>query len=177
MNFSSISTARSAAVALVVSGIAFFGISSMAYAQGNNTSGQSGYKKEAPGDYSDKDDRIQGHTGEGYGNPTEKGRATEKKSQQGGSGRYDKETPGDYSDKNDPIQGHTGEGYGNSTQKGGATNKRSQQGGSGRYDKEAPGDYSDRKDHIEGHTGEPYPAMDSSRKGRESSEKRNTKNQ
>ena len=66
MNFSSISTARSAAAALVVSGIAFFGISVMAYAQGNNTSGQSGYKKEAPGDYSDKNDCIQGHTGEPY---------------------------------------------------------------------------------------------------------------
>ena len=66
MNFSSISTARSAAVALVVSGIAFFGISVMAYAQGNNTSGQSGYKKEDPGDYSDKNDPIQGHTGEPY---------------------------------------------------------------------------------------------------------------
>lgn len=66
MNFSSISTARSAAVALVVSGIAFFGISSMAYAQGNNASGQSGYKKEVPGDYSDKNDPIQGHTGEPY---------------------------------------------------------------------------------------------------------------
>ena len=66
MNFSSISTARSAAVALVVSGIAFFGISGMAYAQGNNTSGQSGYKKEDPGDYSDKNDPIQGHTGEPY---------------------------------------------------------------------------------------------------------------
>jgi hypothetical protein len=132
MNFSSISTAPSAAVAVVVSGIAFFGISSMAYAQGNNASGQSGYKKEAPGDYSDKNDRIQGHTGEGYGNSPEKD---------------------------------------------GAKKKRSQQGGSGRYDKEAPGDYSDRKDHIEGHTGEPYSAKDSSRKGRESSEKRNTRNQ
>ena len=38
----------------------------MAYAQGNNTSGQSGYKKEDPGDYSDKNDPIQGHTGEPY---------------------------------------------------------------------------------------------------------------
>jgi len=66
VNFSSISTARSAAVALVVSGIAFFGISGMAYAQGNNTSEQSGYKKEDPGDYSDKNDPIQGHTGEPY---------------------------------------------------------------------------------------------------------------
>src|SRR5690242_12310305 len=103
MNFSSISTARSAAVALVVSGIAFFGISSMAYAQGNNVSGQSGYKKEAPGDYSDKNDRIQGHTGEGYGNSPEKSGATKKRSQREGSGRYDKEAPGDYSDKNDPI--------------------------------------------------------------------------
>jgi hypothetical protein len=66
VNFSSISTARLAAVALVVSGIAFFGIYGMAYAQGNNTSGQSGYKKEDPGDYSDKNDPIQGHTGEPY---------------------------------------------------------------------------------------------------------------
>lgn len=104
MNFSSILTVRSAAVALVVSGIAFFGISGMAYAQGNNTSGQSGYKKEDPGDYSDKNNPIHGHTGEGYGNSTEKGGATKKRSQQEGSGRYEKEDPGDYSDKNDPIQ-------------------------------------------------------------------------
>ena len=83
----------------------------MAYAQGNDTSGQSGYKKEDPGDYSDKNDPIRGHTGEGYGNSTEKSGATKKQSQQGGSGRYKKEDPGDYSDKNDPIQGHTGEPY------------------------------------------------------------------
>jgi hypothetical protein len=104
----------------------------MAYAQGNNMSGQSSYKKEDPGDYSTKNDPIQSHTGEGYGNSTEKSGATKKQSQQGGSGRYDKEDPGDYSAKNDPIQGHTGE---------------------------------------------PYSEKGSSVKGKESSEKRNTKNQ
>ena len=66
MPFSSISTTRSAVVALIVSGIAFLESLGMAYAQGNNTSGQSGYKKEDPGDYSDKNDPIQGHTGEPY---------------------------------------------------------------------------------------------------------------
>ena len=39
------------------------------------------------------------------------------------------------------------------------------------------GDYSDKNDPIQGHTGEPYSEKGSSIKGKESSEKRNTKNQ
>lgn len=66
MKFSSISTMRSAASALIVAGTVFLGVSGIAYAQGYSASGQSGNKKENPADYTDKKDPIQGHTGEPY---------------------------------------------------------------------------------------------------------------
>jgi hypothetical protein len=111
MKFSSISTVRSSASALVLAGTVFLGVSGIAHAQGSNTSGQGGYNKENPADYTDKKDPIKGHTGEGYGSPTEKSKAGSTKRSEQGSGRYDKENPADYTDKKDPIQGHTGEPY------------------------------------------------------------------
>jgi hypothetical protein len=58
MKISSISTVRSAATAMIVCGTVFLGASGMTYAQGNSTSGQSGYKKEDPADYFDRKDHI-----------------------------------------------------------------------------------------------------------------------
>lgn len=73
MKFSSISTVRSSASALIVAGTVFLGVSGIVNAQGGSAAGQT---KENPADYSDKKDPIQGHTGEGYGgNSGDKGKA------------------------------------------------------------------------------------------------------
>jgi hypothetical protein len=73
MKFSSISTVRSSASALIVAGTVFLGVSGIVNAQGGSAGGQT---KENPADYSDKKDPIQGHTGEGYGgNSGDKGKA------------------------------------------------------------------------------------------------------
>src|SRR3982751_6599222 len=109
MKFSSISTVRSSASALVLAGTVFLGISGVANAQGGSAGGQT---KENPADYSDKKDPVEGHTGEGYGGSSDKGKADSTK-----GGKKDKaygqtkENPTDYSDKKDPVQGRTGEGY------------------------------------------------------------------
>ena len=66
MKFSSISTVRSSASALVLAGTVFLGASGIAHAQGGDASGQGGYNKENPADYTDKKDPIKGHTGEPY---------------------------------------------------------------------------------------------------------------
>ncbi len=66
MKFSSISTVRSSASALVLAGTVFLGVSGIAHAQGGDASGQGGYNKENPADYTDKKDPIQGRTGEPY---------------------------------------------------------------------------------------------------------------
>ncbi len=63
MKFSSISTARSSASALVLAATVFLGISGIANAQSGSASGQ----KPNPADHSDKKDPVEGHTGEGYG--------------------------------------------------------------------------------------------------------------
>jgi hypothetical protein len=63
MKFSSISTVRSSASALVLAATVFLGISGIATAQSGGATGQG---KENPADYSDKKDPIEGHTGEGY---------------------------------------------------------------------------------------------------------------
>jgi hypothetical protein len=71
MKFSSISTMRSSASALVLAATVFLGISGIANAQSGSSSGQKdkAYKqmKENPADYSDKNDPIEGRSGEGYG--------------------------------------------------------------------------------------------------------------
>lgn len=63
MKFSSISTVRSSASALVLAATVFLGISGIANAQSGGAAGQG---KENPADYSDKKDPIEGRTGEGY---------------------------------------------------------------------------------------------------------------
>lgn len=64
MKFSSISTVRSSASALILAGTVFFGVSGIAYAQyGGDTSRQGSSAKEKPGDYSDKEGTIKGSTG------------------------------------------------------------------------------------------------------------------
>lgn len=61
MKFSSISTVRSSASALVLAGSVLLGISGIANAQSGT-----GQTKENPTDYSDKNDPVEGRTGEGY---------------------------------------------------------------------------------------------------------------
>jgi hypothetical protein len=121
MKFSSISTIRLSASALILVGTMFFGVYGIAHAQGSSSSGQSGYAKENPADHSDKADPIKGHTGEGYTDKssTEKGKA-------GSTKRSGKENPAYHSDKEDPVKGHTGEGYTDksSTEKGKDGSKR-----------------------------------------------------
>ena len=63
MKFSSLSTVRSSASVLIVAGTVFLGASGIANAQ----YGGAGQTKENPADYSDKQDPVKGHTGEGYG--------------------------------------------------------------------------------------------------------------
>jgi hypothetical protein len=100
MKFSSISTVRSSASALVLAGTVLLGISGIANAQSGT-----GQAKENPADYSDKKDPIEGHTGEGYGGSSDRGQKDKAYGQT-------KPNPADHSDKKDPIEGHTGEGYG-----------------------------------------------------------------
>ncbi|HET7061164.1 MAG TPA: hypothetical protein VFI43_03190 [Nitrosospira sp.] len=60
MKFSSISTMRPSASALILAGTMLLGVHGIANAQ----SGNSGQAKENPADYSDKKDPIEGRTGE-----------------------------------------------------------------------------------------------------------------
>lgn len=109
MKFSSISTVRSSASALVLAATVFLGISGIANAQSGSASGQ----KPNPADHSDKKDPIEGHTGEGYGGSSDKSKADSTKGgQKDKAYGQTKPKPADYSDKKDPIEGHTGEGYG-----------------------------------------------------------------
>ncbi len=137
MKFSSISTVRSSASALILAGSVFLGVSGIAHAQGSSGSAQSG---GSPADYTDKKDPIKGHTGEGYAT------SPEKRSPKDKHDRYQTESPTDYSDKQDPIKGHTGEGYASEKSKAASTTPS---GG-----KQIPADYSDRQDPIKGHTGD-----------------------
>jgi hypothetical protein len=127
MKFSSISM-RTSASALVLAATVFLGISSIANAQSGSASGQ----KPNPADHSDKKDPIEGHTGEGYGESSDKGKADSTKGgQKNKAYGQTKENPADYSDKKDPIEGHTGEGYGGDKGKDGKATgaKKGSQGG------------------------------------------------
>jgi uncharacterized low-complexity protein len=109
MKFSSISTVRSSASALVLAATVFLGISGIANAQSGSASGQ----KPNPADHSDKKDPIEGHTGEGYGGSSDKSKAdSTKRGQKDKAYEQTKPNPADHSDKKDPVEGHTGEGYG-----------------------------------------------------------------
>jgi uncharacterized low-complexity protein len=109
MKFSSISTMRLSASALVLAATVFLGISGIANAQ----SGSAGGQKPNPADHSDKKDPIEGHTGEGYGGSSDKSKADSTKGgQKDKAYKQTKENPAEYSDKNDPVEGRTGEGYG-----------------------------------------------------------------
>ena len=81
MKFSSISTVRSSASALVLAATVFLGISGIANAQSGSAAGQ----KPNPADHSDKKDPIEGHTGEGYGGGGDKGKEGKATGSQKGS--------------------------------------------------------------------------------------------